>query len=195
MHEQDVKPDPLEQFLIWLDDAMRSGMPDPTAMALATADDLGRPSVRMVLMKDAGVEGITFFSNYLSKKGMDLAVNPQAAIVFFWPALDRQVRVEGRVEKTSKADSDAFFDSRPRASRLASVISPQSAIIPGRDYLEDKFKEMVDREDDIVRPVYWGGYILKPETYEFWQGRANRMNDRIQYVQDGGAWKIRRLAP
>jgi pyridoxamine 5'-phosphate oxidase len=195
LHEQDAKPDPLEQFLIWLDDAMRSGMPDPTAMALATADAEGRPSVRMVLMKDAGVEGITFFSNYRSKKGMDLTVNPQAAIVFFWPALDRQVRVEGRVEKTSKAVSDAFFESRPRGSKLASVISPQSAAIPGREYLEEKFNVMAGNDIDPVRPDHWGGYILKPEIYEFWQGRANRMNDRIQYVQDGGAWKIRRLAP
>jgi len=193
--EQDVNHDPMLQFTGWLDHAVNSGLPDPTAMALATAGADGQPSVRMVLLKDTTPEGFVFFTNYQSRKGIDLAENPYAALLFYWPLLDRQVRVEGRVEKTGSEVSDAFFSSRHHGSRVASLISPQSTVIPGREYLEKIFADMLEKQEKVTRPSHWGGYILKPLMYEFWQGRESRLNDRIQYVQVGGKWEIRRLAP
>lgn len=195
--EENVLESPYQQFMDWMEDAIRSGINDPTAMALATADASGRPSVRIVLLKDARPEGFVFFSNYESRKGNDLDSNPQASVMFFWPGLERQVRIAGSVEKTDKEESDEFFDSRPVKSRISSIISPQSNEIRGRKYLNDKFNILNDLTDNdlIKRPDNWGGYILIPHEYEFWQGRENRLNDRIQYVLEGNTWVIKRLAP
>jgi len=193
--EHNVNQDPLLQFMKWLEDAVIAGVPDPSAMALSTAGADGKPSVRMVLLKDATAMGFTFFTNYQSRKGTELSVNPHAALLFYWPLLDRQVRVEGLAEQIDGEASDSFFSSRPVGSRIASFISPQSAVIPGRDYLEERFTKVLDDKKPPERPPHWGGYILKPLTYEFWQGRENRLNDRIQYVQVDDKWEIRRLAP
>lgn len=196
LDEKDMLQEPYYQFMDWLEDAMRSGIDDPTAMALATADTSGYPSVRIVLLKDARPEGIVFFSNYESKKGKDLSVNPNASLLFFWGPLDRQIRITGRVEKTTDKESDEFFNSRPFTSRVSSIVSVQSSVVPDRNYLEKKFDKMASRgEDKIKRPEYWGGYIFIPDSYEFWQGRENRLNDRILYSLIEGVWEIRRLAP
>jgi pyridoxamine 5'-phosphate oxidase len=194
--EGDMAVDPYQQFMDWMDDAIRSGIDDPTAMALATSDASGRPSVRMVLLKDARDDGFVFFSHYNSRKGADLLQNPKASIMFFWPGLDRQIRIEGKVKRTDNKESDDFFHSRPLESRLSSVISPQSQPIPNRAYLEGKFNNlMAENDKPLQRPENWGGYILIPGSYEFWQGRANRLNDRIKYELADGDWMISRLAP
>lgn len=197
MNESDMLEDPFRQFMEWLEDATRSGIDDPNAMALATVDGAGRPSVRMVLLKDAREEGFVFYTNYESRKGQELAKNPNAAVMFFWPGLDRQIRIEGTVERTSLDESDEFFDSRPLNSRISAIISPQSKVIPGRDSLEEKFNDYRKLFDDqnLKRPDHWGGFILKPLRYEFWQGRENRLNDRIQYTKVEDEWSISRLAP
>lgn len=187
--------DPHLQFMEWLEDAIRSGIPDPTAMALATSRADGKPAVRIVLLKEAREEGFVFFSNYDSPKGKHLADNPNASIMFFWPGLERQLRIEGLVERIPESESDEFFDSRPLESRITSIISPQSKEIPGRGYLTGLADKLSDCEKDIKRPDHWGGYILKPSSYEFWQGRENRLNDRILYAMNNGTWEIKRLAP
>lgn len=195
--EENILTEPYQQFMDWLEDAMRSGIDDPTAMALATADLNGKPAVRIVLLKDAKPEGLVFFSNYESRKGQELKNNAQASVLFFWPGLERQVRIEGKVEKTGKRESDEFFDLRPENSRISSIVSEQSREIPDRDYLTSKFHDYRTVRDDrvLIRPEYWGGYILKPDSYEFWQGRENRLNDRILFSLIDGSWKISRLAP
>lgn len=197
MNESDMLEDPFRQFMEWLEDATRSGIDDPNAMALATVDGAGRPSVRIVLLKDAREEGFVFYTNYESRKGQELAKNPNAAVMFFWPGLDRQIRIEGTVERTSPDESDEFFDSRPLNSRISAIISPQSKVIPGRDSLEEKFNDYRKLIDDqnLKRPDHWGGFILKPLRYEFWQGRENRLNDRIQYTKVEDEWSTSRLAP
>lgn len=197
LYEEDLLEGPHLQFMEWMEDAMRSGIPDPTAMSLATADRSGRPSVRIVLLKEASEEGYCFLSNYESRKGHDLDENPHASIMFFWSGLDRQLRIEGLVSRLPEKASDEFFNARPRLSQVSAVVSPQSKIIEGRGVLEEKFKEISESEADspIIRPSHWGGYILKPQTYEFWQGREHRLHDRIQYVKDNGSWKKQRLAP
>ena len=197
LREQDVSEDPHNQLLTWLEAAINAGSPDPGAMALATADAEGKPSVRMVLLKEARETGLVFFSNYESRKGKELQQNPEASAMFFWPEMERQLRVEGIVEKLSEDESDAFFNSRPRESRIISIVSEQSKEIPGREYLLGKANALKDSRDDtsLKRPTYWGGYILKPVSYEFWQGREHRLNDRLEYYKLDGDWKIRRLAP
>jgi len=197
LREEDINRDPHLQFLAWLDDAIGAGIMDPTAMALATADATGMPSVRMVLLKEVRETGLVFFSNYESRKGKELLHNPRASVVFYWPVLERQLRVEGIVEKLPEEESDTFFHSRPPESRYAAVVSRQSNDIPGRDVLLKDFEKIRLTEKDSVlqRPAYWGGYILKPVSYEFWQGREHRLNDRLAYYQDDEGWKIRRLAP
>lgn len=195
--EKDVADDPYQQFMDWLDDAIRSGIDDPTAMALATADTIGRPSVRIVLLKDARQEGLVFFTHFNSRKGKELDSNPYAAVTFFWPGLDRQVRIEGKVRQCDKIESDDFFNDRPLESRISSIISQQSNVVPDRGFLEKKFKDLMSKTDEksIHRPTNWGGYILIPDSYEFWQGRENRLNDRIRYSLIEGKWVIDRLAP
>jgi pyridoxamine 5'-phosphate oxidase len=197
LSEDNMLGDPYLQFMEWLEDAIRSGISDPTAMALASSGADGKPSVRIVLLKEARQDGLIFFSNYESRKGAELKENPHASLMFFWPGLERQLRIEGLVGKLSGKESDEFFNSRPLESRITSIISPQSNEIPGRGYLTGLFDNLMRsaKENKINRPDHWGGYILKPSSYEFWQGRENRLNDRIQYVLIDGKWEIKRLAP
>lgn len=197
LSEDEMLGDPHLQFLEWIDDAVKSGVPDPTAMVLATADPHGKPSIRIVLLKEARASGLIFFSNYESRKGKELTANHAASVLFFWPGLERQLRIEGRVEKLPEAESDAFFNTRSLESRISAIVSHQSQTIAGREQLQKAFEETQKQagENNISRPAYWGGYMLKPESYEFWQGREHRLNDRLEYYQSNGVWVIRRLAP
>jgi pyridoxamine 5'-phosphate oxidase len=196
--ERDVERDPIIQFLTWLDEAINAQAREPNAMTLATATKEGIPSARIVLLKGVDNGEFLFFTNYLSAKGRELAGNPRAALVFFWPELERQVRVVGHVTKTSPADSDAYFQSRPPASRIGAAASCQSETIASRQALEIRFRELLNQypQGNVPRPHDWGGYRLRPEHIEFWQGRPSRLHDRIQYDFDGSSgWTIRRLAP
>jgi pyridoxamine 5'-phosphate oxidase len=199
LDESAVDRDPMLQFERWLDEAMRAELPEPTAMALATADAAGRPSARIVLLKGLAGGAFTFFTNYDSRKGGDLAARPDAALLFHWIELERQVRVEGRVGKVDDGESDAYFASRPLGSRLGAWASPQSRVIPGRAWLENEFDAVRQRLGDrtaLPRPAHWGGYRLVPDSLEFWQGRASRLHDRVRYRRDDdGCWRVERLAP
>jgi pyridoxamine 5'-phosphate oxidase len=187
--------DPMEQFAAWFAEA-REDVPLDEAMALATVDEAGWPDARMVLLKGFGPDGFRFFTNYESAKSRELEANPRAALVIYWRELDRQVRVRGEVEKLSPKDSDEYFASRPRESRVAAAISPQSRPIE-RELLERRFEEMLRGlgEDDPDRPEHWGGYLVRPTAIEFWQGRESRMHDRFLFTREGGGWRIERLAP
>jgi pyridoxamine 5'-phosphate oxidase len=193
----DLHPDPVEQFRLWFDVATAAGVPEPEAMTLATADADGRPSARMVLLRGFDGRGFTFFTNYESRKGLELAANPRAALVFYWHALERQVRIEGTVERTSDAESDAYFHSRPPGSRLGAWASAQSRPLPDRDALEATLARMTTDHPDgnLPRPPHWGGYRVVPDTVEFWQGRPSRLHDRFLYSRRGAAWTIQRLSP
>jgi pyridoxamine 5'-phosphate oxidase len=187
--------DPMDQFAAWFREA-EADVALEQAMTLATADADGAPNARMVLLKGFGLDGFRFFTNYESAKGAELAANPRAALVIYWRELDRQVRVRGRVERLPESDSDAYFASRPRDSRIAAAISPQSRPLE-RDELERRYAELEGeaREDVPSRPEHWGGYLLRPEVIEFWQGRDSRMHDRLRYTREDGGWLIERLAP
>jgi pyridoxamine 5'-phosphate oxidase len=191
----DLDPDPLRQFAAWFDEAGAAGMRAPEAMALATAATDGRPSVRMVLLKGFDERGFVFFTGYESRKGAELAANPRAALLFYWDPLGRQVRIEGPVERVAEADSDAYFASRPRGAQISASVSPQSRVVESRAALEAAAAELEARGGELPRPPAWGGFRLAPETYEFWQHRANRLHDRLRYSRDGAAWKVERLAP
>ena len=191
-----LNDDPIEQFGTWFEEAQRD-VPLAEAMTLATVDEDGSPDARMVLLKGFGQDGFRFFSNYESAKGAELAANPRAALILYWRELDRQVRVRGGVERLPAADSDAYFASRPRDSRIAAAISPQSRPID-RDELERRFDQMLRElgDADPTRPEGWGGYLIRPDSIEFWQGRENRMHDRFLYTRGReGGWAIDRLAP
>jgi len=193
-----IDRDPIAQFQQWFADAVATGLPLPEAMSLATVTSEGKPTGRMVLLKRVGADGFVFFTNYLSAKARDLAHNPNACLVFFWPQLERQVRVEGPVSKTSAAESREYFATRPRGSQIGALASPQSEVIPGREVLEQRQAELEEtyRDRNIPWPEHWGGYCLKPERIEFWKGRPDRLHDRILYVrQADGSWSIQRLAP
>ena len=194
--ETDVPVDPLSLFQIWFDQAVKAECPEPNSMTLATADKAGNPSARIVLLKGADQNGFSFFTNYESQKGKELAVRPQAALLFHWHELERQVRIKGIVDRISASESDEYFHSRPAASRIGAWASPQSAQIPHREFLEqaeEKFKAQFGQVPP--RPEHWGGYRLHPSEFEFWQGRPSRLHDRIHYQQDGATWRIVRLAP
>jgi pyridoxamine 5'-phosphate oxidase len=197
--EADVDPDPLRQLERWLQDAIRAALPEPTAMALATVGADGRPSARIVLLKGVDPAGLVFFTNHDSRKGRELAIHPDAALLFHWIELERQVRIEGVASKVATAESDAYFASRPRSSRLGAWASPQSQAIPDRDWLEREFAAVAARYEgnnaDVPRPPFWGGYRVLPSLVEFWQGRSSRLHDRIVYRRDGSGWQIQRLAP
>jgi pyridoxamine 5'-phosphate oxidase len=192
-----VGPDPLTFFRRWYEEALQSEALEPNACALATVGSDMRPSNRMVLLKGLDERGLTFYTNYLSRKGRQLSENPFAALLFFWASRERSVRIEGEIEKISSEESAAYFASRPRASQLGAVASTQSSVARSRSELEEQLKEMDAQYSDkpIPRPDQWGGYRLKPTMYEFWQGRENRMHDRIRYVVHGGTWSIERLWP
>ena len=196
LSETEVPHNPLPLFQQWFDQAIKAECPEPNSMTLATADKAGNPSARIVLLKGADENGFTFFTNYESQKGKDLAARPQAALLFHWHELERQVRIQGIVERVSPQESDEYFHSRPPASRIGAWASPQSAAIPNRQFLEEaeaRFK--AEFGDAPPRPEHWGGYRLRPTEIEFWQGRPSRLHDRIHYQLQDGGWKIRRLAP
>jgi len=197
LSETDVAPDPMSQFKRWFDEAVSAKLPEPNAMTLATVGADGQPSARIVLLKGIDDEGFTFYTNYESRKGLDLAANPRAALLFHWVQLERQVRVEGRVEKVSDDESDAYYASRPLGSRLGAWASEQSKEVAGRDVLEQRETEYRAKfGENPPRPAHWGGYRLVPTALEFWQGRPSRLHDRIAYrLQTPGGWQIVRLSP
>ena len=199
-HQLDIDnldDNPIVQFRYWLNEAIRSEVPEPTAMALSTVSEEGRPSSRMVLLKSLDDDGFTFFTNYDSKKGGQIALNPAGALLFFWPMLERQVRIEGKIFKTLRHESDEYFRTRPEGSRIGAWASPQSKRIPSREYLENLQKDYLElfKTKTLDRPENWGGYKLFPQMMEFWQGRENRLHDRFEYVKKGGMWEVCRLAP
>ncbi len=195
--EANVEHDPIAQFAQWYDQARAVERPLPHAAALATASAGGRPSLRMVLLKDFDAHGFVFFTNYRSRKGNELAKNARASLLFHWSSLERQVRIDGRVAKVSRRESDEYFRTRPRGSQLAAWASPQSEVLAGRGDLERRFAAAVEKyPDEVPRPPYWGGYRLVPDTIEFWQGREDRLHDRLRYRRArDGRWRIERLAP
>ena len=198
LSEKDISNDPFSQFTKWWKEAEQSQIEEANAMTLATASADGIPSARIVLLKGFDKNGFAFFTNYNSFKGQQLLENPRACLVFFWKEVERQIRITGIVERTSEKESDEYFNSRPVGSRIGAIASPQSEIIKDRDWLEEKEKKLADElnEKEIKRPQHWGGYRVKPVTIEFWQGRSNRLHDRIQYtLQEDASWKIDRLAP
>jgi pyridoxamine 5'-phosphate oxidase len=198
LSEAGVVADPLEQFQRWLQEAVTAELPEPNAMVLATSDRYGRPSARVVLLKGLAAGSFVFFTHYRSAKGRQLSENPLAALVFLWHELERQVRVEGSVSPVSSEESLAYFRSRPRASQLGALASNQSQVVASRQVLEERFAELERRHKggDIPLPEHWGGYCLTPIMLEFWQGRPNRLHDRLRYaLQVDGSWLIERLEP
>lgn len=196
MLEAHADPDPLRQFSVWFSEAERAGLRVPDAVALATATRGGAPSARMVLLKDFGERGFVFYSNYESRKGRELEENPHAALLFYWDPLRRQVRIEGEVERLGAEESDAYFQTRPLGARLSAWVSRQSEVVESRDALERAVVELRDRVgDELAAPTYWGGYVLRPSVFEFWQHRDDRLHDRLRYRRDGDAWVRERLAP
>jgi pyridoxamine 5'-phosphate oxidase len=196
--EADIATDPIVQFDKWWDDAVKSEIEEVNAMTLATASADGIPSARIVLLKGYDKNGFTFFTNYQSLKGRQMEQNNNVCLVFFWKELERQIRISGNVEKISAADSDTYFTSRPVGSRIGAWVSPQSTVIEKREIIENKLKVLEQQFNDgnIPRPPHWGGYIVKPTQLEFWQGRPNRLHDRIKYsLQKNSSWLIERLAP
>jgi pyridoxamine 5'-phosphate oxidase len=197
LQESDINKNPIQQFEKWFADALKAELYEPNAMTLATADKNGKPNARIVLLKGFDENGFNFYTNYLSQKGKELKKNPQACLVFFWAELERQVRIEGKVEKLDKITSEAYFHSRPIGSQIGAIASPQSQIIPNRNGIEAKVEELTLTYQDktIPKPAHWGGYIVKPTAIEFWQGRSNRLHDRIRYEFVNGKWQTNRLAP
>ena len=197
LNERNVDDNPFAQFDNWFKEMLRSKLPEPTAVTLATATKDGKPSARVLLLKGYNKEGFIFFSNYGSRKGKEIEENNAGAILFFWPELERQIRIEGSIEKISVNASEEYFKTRPYKSRLGAWASKQSSVIPGRIYIIRKFFQYLLKfhSANIPLPEFWGGYILKPDVFEFWQGRANRLHDRIRYKKNGTEWKIERLSP
>jgi len=195
--ESDVARDPTEQFRRWFGAALDAGLHEPNAMTVATATPEGRPSARVVLLKGFDGRGFVFYTNYEGRKGRELEENNRAALLFYWGELERQVRIEGTVSRVPKAESDAYYASRPRGSRLGAWASEQSRTVEGRGVLEDRIGDLEAEYEgrEVPRPPFWGGYRVEPEVVEFWQGRENRLHDRIVYRREDGGWKIERLQP
>ncbi|MDX2302336.1 MAG: pyridoxamine 5'-phosphate oxidase [Microscillaceae bacterium] len=193
----DVAADPITQFKKWMDEAIQAELPEPTAMTVSTVTKEGKPHSRILLLKGVDERGMVFFSNYLSEKGEDMAANPFVCLNFFWPELERQVRVEGEVSKISDQESEVYFASRPRGSQIGAWVSPQSQVIESREVLEEKIAEFNAKFEGqaIPKPPHWGGYLLVVDKVEFWQGRPSRLHDRIVYQKNQQAWKIFRVAP
>ena len=196
LNEEDCTAQPLEQFQRWLSEAIQAKVNEPTAMNLATVGDNGRPQARIVLLKEVAAEGLVFFSNYQSRKGRAMAHNPNAAVTFFWPELERQVRIEGIVQQLNNTDSDAYFKTRPYTSRIGAWASQQSEVISSKLELMTRATKFAAKYLLAVpRPPHWGGYVLIPDQFEFWQGRPSRLHDRIQYIWQNDNWIRQRLAP
>ena len=196
--ESDVDPNPFKQFDKWFQQALAAGLPEPNAMTLATATPDGKPSARVVLLKGFDEHGFVFFTNYESQKGRELSANPLAALVCYWVELERQVRISGRVTRVSGKESEAYFHNRPLGSQLGAWASQQSEVVSGRKILEDRLQQLTQeyQEKPVPLPPYWGGYRVAPEAIEFWQGRPNRLHDRLRYaIQPGNQWLIERLSP
>lgn len=197
LDQTDVLSDPFAQFRQWFDAALAAGVHEPNAMHLATIGPDDRPQGRIVLVKGIDADGFTFYTNYTSEKGRALAANPVAALTFFWPELERQIRIEGRVAQVTEAESDAYFNSRPRGSQLGAWVSHQSEVIAGRAVLDAQQQSLEARFNDqpVPRPPFWGGYRVIPDRIEFWQGRPSRLHDRIRYRLEAGTWLIERVSP
>ncbi|MEW6498062.1 MAG: pyridoxamine 5'-phosphate oxidase [Cyanobacteriota bacterium] len=198
LSETDVNPNPLEQFKLWFDQALAARLPEPNAMTIATATLDGKPSARMVLLKDYDERGFVFYTNYESQKGQQLRENPWGAIIFWWAELERQVRIEGRVEKVSYAETEAYFRSRPKGSQLGAWVSNQSQAIESREVLEQRLQQLKEEYEnkEVPRPPHWGGFRVIPDMIEFWQGRPSRLHDRLLYQrEENGTWTIQRLSP
>lgn len=197
LSEDSVLANPFEQFDAWFHEAVESQVPEPNAMSISTVDAQGRPSSRIVLLKGFDQKGLVFYTNYESRKAREIENNPRVSLLFFWPELERQVRVQGEAEKISKTESMKYFFSRPVSSRIGAWASAQSAVIEGRYVLEKRMQELKKKwnGEEVPYPSFWGGFRIKPELFEFWQGRVSRLHDRIEFVRDGEAWSHRRLSP
>lgn len=198
LNEADADPNPFEQFKIWFDQALLSQLPEPNAMTIATASLDGKPSARLVLLKDYDQRGFVFYTNYESDKGQQLLQNPWAAIAFWWAELERQVRITGRVEQVDDAEADQYFNSRPKSSQLGAWASHQSQVIPNREVLEQRLQQLKEEYENkaVLRPPYWGGFRVVPCQIEFWQGRPSRLHDRLLYHRgEAGSWLMQRLSP
>ncbi|WP_421919980.1 pyridoxamine 5'-phosphate oxidase [Marinifilum sp.] len=194
--ESDVNQNPFEQFKIWFSEAIKSNLPDANAMCLSTVSADSRPSSRILLLKDFDDSGFCFFTNYNSRKGIEIENNPYGNMVFFWPELERQIRIEGKIEKLDTKKSDIYFNERPLGSRIAATVSPQSKVLKNREELDQMMQKFAEQNgENFTRPDYWGGYKLVPYLFEFWQGRENRLNDRIEYNLEKNNWIQQRLAP
>jgi len=198
LDENSIESNPILQFQKWIQNAIESGLPEPNAMTLSTVNTHSRPSSRIVLLRAFDDKGFVFYTNFNSRKGSDIEVNPWGAINFFWSELHRQIRIEGKISKVTNEESDRYFDSRPRESRIGAWVSDQSGILTSRAHLDERYQEFVARFNDIevTRPPHWGGFRLEPTQFEFWQGRPSRLHDRIVYhVDHSGNWLIKRLYP
>jgi len=197
LDESTVAKSPELQFDAWFREAVEAKVHESNAMVLSTASRDGKPSARVVLLRNYSAEGFVFYTNYNSRKAQEIAANPFAALTFFWPELERQVRVEGRLVKQQAEESDRYFMSRPRSSRLGAWASPQSELLPGREALNELLKKAEERfkDQEVPRPDWWGGYVLQPDRVEFWQGRPSRLHDRVCYMKQEGGWHVGRLAP
>jgi len=197
LDKKDVNTNPVLQFEKWFKEAVEAKVNEPNAMTVATATADGKPSARILLLRNFDENGFVFYTNYTSRKGEEILKNPYASLLFFWPELERQVRVEGKLTKQSAEESDKYFQTRPRASKLGAWTSEQSRVIANRQALDDEYEKISQKYpgENVPRPIYWGGYILEPTSIEFWQGRPSRLHDRLLYTKEKGSWKIERLAP